>query len=72
MRFKYKGYIFQFTGGDHGGRHIHVIRGTRKVGVYDRVAGPIHGLERIWNKDLKEGIESFIGKLNESGFFHRD
>jgi hypothetical protein len=62
MRQKYKGYIFQFTLADHEGRHIHVYRGNDLLGVYDRVDGPIRGLERCWNKDLHNGIETFIVK----------
>lgn len=72
MRFKYKGHIFEFKRSDHEGRHIHVFRDNKLLGVYDRVDGPIRGLERNWNKNLQEGIESFILKLNERGYFHRD
>ncbi len=46
MRRKSGGYIFQFTASDHGGRHIHVFRDNRPVGVYDRVDGPVRGLDR--------------------------
>ena len=70
MRHKYKGYIFQFIRNDHGGRHIHVFKDNKLVGVYDRVDGPIRGLERAWNNRLQDGIESFIVKLNERGYFH--
>jgi hypothetical protein len=51
MRYKFKGYIFLFTLADHEGRHIHVYRGNDLIGVYDRVDGPVRGLERHWNKD---------------------
>ena len=70
MRFKYRGYIFQFTRSDHDGRHIHVFRDNLPLGVYDRIDGPIRGLDRWWNKDLREGIEEFILRLNERGDFH--
>ena len=70
MRQKFKSYVFQFTLSDHDGRHIHVYRGGDLVGVYDRDDGPIRGLERVWNKDLRQGLESFIIKLNERGYFH--
>ena len=69
MRRKFKGYIFQFTRADHEGRHIHVFRDDRLVGVYDQTAGPIRGLEREWNKDLQEGLKQFISELNERGHF---
>jgi len=55
---------------DHEGGHIHVFRDNKLMGVYDRVRGPIRGLELVWNKNLQEGIESFIVKLNERGYFH--
>jgi hypothetical protein len=69
MRFKYKGYIFQFTRSDHEGRHIHVFRGNQAIGVFDRNEGPIRGLAGAWNKDLRDGIEQFTLRLNERGFF---
>ena len=46
MRYKFKGYIFLFTLADHEGRHIHVYRGNDLLGVYDRVDGPVRGLEQ--------------------------
>ena len=70
MRYKFKGYIFLFTLADHAGRHIHVYRGNDLLGVYDRVDGPVRGLERHWNKDLRAGIEAFILQLNERGYFN--
>ena len=70
MRQKYKSYIFQFTRADHEGRHIHVNKDNDLIGVYDQIDGPIRGLEKVWNKDLRTGIESFILKLNERGYFH--
>jgi hypothetical protein len=70
MRQKFKGYIFQFTLADHEGRHIHVYRGNDLLGVYDRVDGPTRGLARYWNKDLREGVETFIVRLNDRGYFH--
>lgn len=50
MRRKYGGYILQFTRSDHDGRHIHVYRDNRQIGVYDRIDGPIRGLDREWNR----------------------
>jgi hypothetical protein len=70
MRYKFKGYIFLFTRADHEGRHIHVYRGNDLLGVYDREAGPVRGLAPYWNKDLRMGVEAFILRLNERGFFH--
>lgn len=70
MRFKHKGYVFQFTRGDHEGRHIHVFKDNRLVGIYDRVQGPSRGLEGRWNNDLREGIREFIVRLNERGYFN--
>jgi hypothetical protein len=46
MRRKHAGYIFQFTLSDHAGRHIHVFKDDRELGVYDRVDGPVRGLEQ--------------------------
>jgi len=69
MRRKYHGYIFLFVRSDHGGRHIHVFRDARPVGVFDRISGPIRGLEREWNKGLQAGLERFILDLNERGDF---
>jgi hypothetical protein len=70
MRDKFKGYIFLFTLADPAGRHIHVYRGNDLLGVHGRVDGPVRGLERHWNKDLRAGIEAFILRLNERGYFH--
>jgi hypothetical protein len=69
MRRKYQGYIFQFTSSDHGGRHIHVYRNDRPLGVFDLVEGPIRGLEQAWNNSLRTGLEKFISDLNERGYF---
>jgi hypothetical protein len=69
MRRKYKGYTFLFTSADHGGRHIHVYSDNDLLGVYDKISGPIRGLERVWNNDLQEGLRQFIRDLNERGFF---
>lgn len=68
MRRKYFGYILQFTRSDHAGRHIHVFLNERQIGVYDRIDGPIRGLERVWNKDLSEAIALFLGELDERGY----
>lgn len=69
MRRKYGGYIFLFISADHGGRHIHVYKDDREVGVYDRFAGPIRGLEREWNRRLQSGLQQFIRELHERGHF---
>ena len=66
---KYEGYIFQFTVSDHDGRHIHVFKDDSPVGVYDRVDGPIRGLDREWNRSLQIGLERFIKDLNDRGYF---
>lgn len=71
MRRKYEGYIFQFISADHGGRHIHVYRNDKPVGVYDLIDGPIRGLDREWNRNLQSGLEKFIKDLNERGYFTR-
>ena len=70
MRRKHAGYIFQFTLSDHEGRHIHVFKDDDELGVYDRVDGPVRGLEKAWNKNLQAGLEKFISELNERGYFH--
>lgn len=70
MRRKYSGYIFQFTISDHGGRHIHVFIDDDEVGVYDKIDGPVRGLEKAWNKNLQAGLEKFISELHERGYFH--
>lgn len=69
MRRKFNGYIFQFTRADHEGRHIHVFKDDRMVGVYDRVDGPVRGLDRHWNRSLQTGLETFIKELNDRGLF---
>lgn len=55
MRRKHAGYIFQFTLSDHAGRHIHVFKDDLELGVYDRVDGPVRGLEKAWNKNFASG-----------------
>ena len=69
MRRKYEGYIFQFTRSDHGGRHVHVFKNNEPLGVFDRIDGPIRGLEKVWNSRLQAGLEKFISELNERGYF---
>lgn len=69
MRKKVRGYILQFTSADHGGRHIHIYRDNRELGVFDREQGPIRGLEERWNTELQEIVQGFIKELNERGFF---
>jgi hypothetical protein len=70
MRFKHNGYIFLFIRSDHDGHHIHVFKDDKQLGVYDRHRGAIRGLEKEWNKKLQEGIEAFIVKLNDRGYFN--
>jgi hypothetical protein len=70
MRRKHAGYIFQFTLSDHEGRHIHVVKDDRELGVFDRVDGPVRGLEKAWNNNLQAGLEKFISELHERGYFH--
>ncbi len=65
MRRKIAGYILQFTRSDHEGRHIHIYRDGKELGVYDRVEGPIRGLETHFGKDLREAVEGFTKELNE-------
>ena len=68
MRQKISGYIFQFTRSDHDGRHIHVFRDNEEIGVFDRVDGPIRGLEQHLGKGLREALDQFIALLDERGF----
>jgi hypothetical protein len=67
MRLKINGYILLFTRADHEGRHIHVFKDNRELGVYDRIDGPIRGLEIHLGKNLREALEQFIELLNERG-----
>jgi hypothetical protein len=67
MRRKYRGYILQFTRSDHDGRHIHVFQNNRQIGVYDRIDGPIRGLEQAWNRDLEYAVARFLEELDERG-----
>ncbi len=69
MRRKHEGYVFQFTLSDHSGRHVHVFKDNRHLGVDDRIDGPIRGLEDAWNKNLQAGLETFISELHERGYF---
>jgi hypothetical protein len=71
MRRKIQGYEFQFTSADHGGRHIHIYRDNRQIGVYDLQDGPIRGLEEAMNARLRVALDAFIYELNERGFFRR-
>lgn len=50
MRLKINGFILLFTRADHEGRHIHVFKDNRELGVYDRIDGPIRGLEDHFGK----------------------
>ena len=67
MRRKIGGYIFQFTRSDHDGRHIHIYEGNLELGVFDRVDGPIRGLEQHYGKSLREALNEFIEELHERG-----
>ena len=53
MRLKINGFILLFTRADHEGRHIHVFKDNRELGVYDRIGGPIRGLEDHFGKNLR-------------------
>ena len=70
MRKKISGFILQYTRSDHGGRHIHVFRDNRQLGVFDRIDGPVRGLEGYWSKDLRSALDEFIRELNERGYWH--
>ncbi len=50
MRLKINGYILLFTRADYGGRHIHVFKDNRELGVYDRIDGPIHEFIELLNE----------------------
>jgi len=65
MRRKIRGYILLFTRSDHQGRHIHIYRDGNELGVYDRIDGPIRGLEEHFGKDLREAVKKFIEELND-------
>ena len=39
----------------------------RELGVYDRIDGPIRGLEAHFGKNLREALDEFIALLNERG-----
>jgi hypothetical protein len=67
MRLKINGYILLFTRADHEGRHIHVFKDNRELGVFDRIDGPIRGLDTHFGKNLREALEQFIDLLNERG-----
>ncbi len=47
MRRKYGGYILLFTHSDHDGRHIHIFRDNRQLGVYDRMMAQFVGWSAI-------------------------
>ena len=65
MRRKIKGYIFQFTRSDHDWRHIHVFVDDTEIGVFDRMDGPMRGLESHLGKKLREALDEFIALLDE-------
>jgi hypothetical protein len=62
---KNAGYILQFKRSDHEGRHIHIYRDGKELGVYDRMDGPVRGLEAHFGKDLRMAVAEFIKELNE-------
>lgn len=48
---------------------------TRKPGIrsghsFDRIEGPIRGLQRVWTEDLRSALDQFIRDLNERGYWH--
>ena len=65
MRRKIRGYIFQFTRSDHDGRHIHIYRDNKEIGVFDRVDGPMRGLDQHLGKNLLQALNEFIEILHE-------
>jgi hypothetical protein len=67
VRRKIKGYILLFTRSDHGGRHIHFYKDNYEIGVYDRVLGPIRGLEDAMTRELQEALKEFKSEINERG-----
>ena len=69
MRLKINGYILLFTRADHEGRQIHVFKDNRELGVFDRIDGPIRGLDAHFGKNLREALEQFIDLLNERGLW---
>jgi hypothetical protein len=69
VRRKIRGYFLQFTSADHGGRHIHIFRDGHEIGVFDLIDGPVRGLERVMNAQLRGALDEFISELNERGFF---
>ena len=56
-----------FTRAEHERRHIHVFKDNRELGVYDRIDGPIRGLDAHLGKNLREALEQFIELPNERG-----
>ncbi len=62
-RWKKAGYVWLFKRSDHGGRHIHVYDGAREIGVYDRIDGPIRGLEAVWNRTLQQAADEIIKEI---------
>jgi hypothetical protein len=67
VRRKINGYILLFTRSDHDGRHIYVYKDNHEIGVYDRVLGPIRGLEDALSRELQEALEEFKTKISERG-----
>ena len=66
-KWKKAGYIWLHKSSDHGGRHIHVYDGTREIGVYDLIEGPIRGLEIIWSPRLQKATEEIIKEIEDAG-----
>ena len=44
-----------------------MFKDNRELGVYDRIDGPIRGLEAHFGKNLREALDEFIALLNERG-----
>lgn len=68
MRKKILGFILVYIRSDHDGRHVHVYRDNRPLGVYDRSLGPIRGLEKVWGPDLRKAISLFEEELRARGY----
>ena len=52
MRLKINGFILLFTRADYGGRHIHVFKDNKELGVYDRIDGADSRIGRPLRKKL--------------------
>ena len=43
------------------------LRTIRELGVYNRIDGPIRGLQDHFGNNLREALDKFIALLNERG-----